>query len=220
MRMLKENIIHLDLAPGSLVSENELAAELGLSRTPVREALIELSKVQIVEIMPQRGSRIALIDDHLVEQSIFLRKTLEREIVSLCCDMVTSAQLEELDAVITRQENCQEEDFPVDDRHFIALDNLFHQKLFEIAGKSIIYSIIQDLVIHYDRVRTLTIDYMRPSVVTAQHRKIYEAIQAGDKNLAAQLTEQHLGKFLGIEDKLREKYPLYFVKKSAEPIGA
>ncbi|UQT49404.1 GntR family transcriptional regulator [Flavonifractor plautii] len=54
--MLKDNIVRLELKPGSLVSENELAAEMGLSRTPVREALIELSKVKIVEIYPQRGA--------------------------------------------------------------------------------------------------------------------------------------------------------------------
>ena len=53
LRMLKENIINLDLAPGSMLSENELSAEMSLSRTPVREALIELSRVKIVEVYPQ-----------------------------------------------------------------------------------------------------------------------------------------------------------------------
>ena len=53
LRILKDNIVRLELEPGSMVSENELASELGLSRTPVREALIELSKVNIVEIYPQ-----------------------------------------------------------------------------------------------------------------------------------------------------------------------
>ena len=50
LRTIKENIVSLELAPGSQISENALAAEMGLSRTPVREALIELSKVEIVEI--------------------------------------------------------------------------------------------------------------------------------------------------------------------------
>ena len=214
LRMLKENIIHLDLAPGSVVSENELAAELGLSRTPVREALIELSKVHIVEIMPQRGSRIALIDDRLVQQALFLRETLEKEIVALCCRRVTPAQLSELEAIIFRQEQYQDDDTSAEDKHFIELDNLFHQKLFEIADKSLIYSIIQDVVIHFDRVRTLTIDYMRPSVITEQHRKIFEAIKSGSITSATELTQQHLGKFLGIEKELQEKYPMYFVSES------
>jgi len=62
LRVLKHNIVILELKPGSIVSENELAAEMGLSRTPVREALQELSKVQIVEIFPQKGSSITKID--------------------------------------------------------------------------------------------------------------------------------------------------------------
>ncbi|MDD4039216.1 MAG: GntR family transcriptional regulator, partial [Sphaerochaeta sp.] len=93
LRVLKENIISLDLAPGSMVSENEIAAQLGISRTPVREALIELSRVGIVQIMPQKGSRINLIDYGMVEESRFLRLVLEREVVKLICMNETRADL-------------------------------------------------------------------------------------------------------------------------------
>ena len=68
LRVLKENIVMLELEPGSRISENELAAELGISRTPVREALIELSKSKIVEIYPQKGSYVSLIDWEMVEE--------------------------------------------------------------------------------------------------------------------------------------------------------
>ena len=85
LRTLKDNIVRLALKPGSLVSENELAAEMGLSRTPVREALIELSKVKIVEIYPQRGSAIALIDCHMVEEAGFMRRVLECAVIELDC---------------------------------------------------------------------------------------------------------------------------------------
>ena len=85
LRTLKDNIVRLALKPGSLVSENELAAEMGLSRTPVREALIELSKVKIVEIYPQRGSAIALIDCHMVEEARFMRRVLECAVIELDC---------------------------------------------------------------------------------------------------------------------------------------
>ena len=54
-RMLKENIISMDLKPGAMVSENELAAQLGLSRTPVREALMDMAQYGLVDILPQRG---------------------------------------------------------------------------------------------------------------------------------------------------------------------
>ena len=80
-RTVKDNIIHLELAPGSQISENELAAELGLSRTPVREALIELSRVKIIEIHPQRKSVVSLIDNELVEEARFMRDVLECAVV-------------------------------------------------------------------------------------------------------------------------------------------
>lgn len=76
-RMLKENIISMDLKPGAMVSENELAAQLGLSRTPVREALMDMSQYGVVDVMPQRGSRISLIDYNLVEEARFARQVLE-----------------------------------------------------------------------------------------------------------------------------------------------
>mgnify|MGYP000929655700 CR=1 FL=1 len=81
LRVLKENITDTTLIPGTLLSENELAKELGLSRVPVREALIELSKSDIVEILPQRGSRVSLIDLKLVDEAGFFRRTLECAVV-------------------------------------------------------------------------------------------------------------------------------------------
>ena len=62
MRVLLYNIIHVELQPGSAVSENELSSALSLSRTPIREALIELNRIGLVEILPQRGSYISKIN--------------------------------------------------------------------------------------------------------------------------------------------------------------
>ena len=59
MRVIRDGIISLELEPGSVISDRELATEMNLSRTPVREALLELAKVKIVEIYPQRGSIVA-----------------------------------------------------------------------------------------------------------------------------------------------------------------
>ncbi len=103
LRTIKENIISLDLAPGSQISENELATEMGLSRTPVREALIELSKVKIVDIQPQKKSTIPLIDYDMVEESRFMRDLLECAVAELDCEMASPADLERLDENIRLQ---------------------------------------------------------------------------------------------------------------------
>ena len=83
VRVLLYNIIHLELQPGTAVSENELSTTLSLSRTPVREALIELNRIGLVEILPQRGSYISKIDYNIVEESRFLRLVTENAILKL-----------------------------------------------------------------------------------------------------------------------------------------
>ena len=103
LRTIKENIINLELPPGSQISENELAAEMGLSRTPVREALIELSKVKIVDVQPQKKSSIPLIDYDMVEESRFMRDLLECAVVELDCEMAGPADLERLDENVRLQ---------------------------------------------------------------------------------------------------------------------
>ena len=106
MRTLRENIIQLELAPGSMVSENELAGELGLSRTPVREALMELSKVRLVEVYPQRGSAVSLIDYEMVEEACFMRRVLECAVVKEACKMIAPEDKVELEDNVALQERC------------------------------------------------------------------------------------------------------------------
>ena len=84
-RTLRDNIVSLELKPGTLISENEIAMELGVSRTPVREAIIDLAKAGIIEILPQRGSYVSLIDPNMVEESRFVRKTLDKAVIELAC---------------------------------------------------------------------------------------------------------------------------------------
>ena len=103
LRILRENIISMELQPGSTVSENELASALGLSRTPVREALIELAAAKAVNIAPQKRSTISYIDYDLIEESSFLRNALECAVVVLVCDVRTDDDITWLDNNIKLQ---------------------------------------------------------------------------------------------------------------------
>lgn len=85
-RTLMDNIASCALAPTTSITETEICAELGLSKTPVREALQELAKDGFVEIMPQRGVRIAPIDSSLVDEGQFIRMLLENAVVELICE--------------------------------------------------------------------------------------------------------------------------------------
>lgn len=207
LRVLKDNIIHLELAPGEMVSENELAAQLGLSRTPVREALIELSKVKIVEIYPQRGSVVSLVDPDLVEEALFMRIVLETAVVELMCNEATEEQLLELEHNIKLQEFFLENR---DTEKLLALDNEFHRMLFMMTNKMQIYTLMNGITIHFDRIRSMSMATVKELKIVGDHRAILDAIRKKDPIAAKQIVYKHLTRHRIDEKEIRAKYPKYF----------
>jgi len=207
LRTIKENIISLDLAPGSQISENELAAEMGLSRTPVREALIELSKVKIVDIQPQKKSTIPLIDYDMVEESRFMRDLLECAVVELDCEMAAPGDLERLNENI-RLQNLYLDDFY--SAKLMGLDNQFHEALFDIAKKTQVFELIQNISIHFDRVRTMALSSVKNTKIVQDHVDLVDAIRRRDAKAARELMEKHLNRYDIDAAALRAAYPQYF----------
>ena len=207
LRMLKDNIIHLDLVPGSMLSENELSAEMNLSRTPVREALIELSKVKIVEIYPQKGSAVSLIDYDIIEEARFMRNVLECAVVELACKSPSKEDLLKL------QENVRLQEFYMENRsseRLLELDNEFHQMLFHMTGKDQVYQLMDSITIHFDRIRSMSLEAVKELKLVSDHHAIVEAIVAQDSDKAKTLMEKHLSRYKIDEKALRDKYPGYF----------
>lgn len=207
LRTIKENIISLELVPGSQISESELAAELGLSRTPVREALIELSKVKIVDIQPQKKSTIPLIDDEMVDESRFMRSLLECAVAELDCEMASPADLDRL------RENIRLQNLYVDNFYsaqLLNLDNEFHGMLFSIARKSQVFQLMQNISIHFDRVRTLALSSVKNLKIVQDHVDLVDAIQRRDPAAARSLMEKHLNRYKIDAAALRADYPQYF----------
>lgn len=211
LRVIKENIIHLDLEPGSQVSENELSAELGLSRTPVREALIELSKVKIIDIQPQKRSVVCLIDYDLVEESRFMRNVLECAAAGLVCEMAGPDDVERLRENIRLQKFYLSSFYP---ENLMALDNEFHQTLFKIARKSQVFSLMQNISIHFDRVRGIALSTVKDLKIVQDHEDITDAIARRDPAAAKELMELHLNRYKIDVKAIRETYPQYFPKNA------
>lgn len=207
LRTLKENIIRLELAPGSMLSENELAVQMGLSRTPVREALVELSKVDIVEIYPQRGSAIARIDYDLVEEARFMRLVLEKAVVEQVCSLAKDADILRLRQNLRLY---QEQMDMGDSDGGLDTDNNFHRILFQIARKERTFGLIRNLSIHFDRVRRMSLSAVKDTKVIPDHTAIVDAVEAKDAPRAAALMEEHLTRYQYDARTLREKYPDYF----------
>ncbi len=211
LRMIKHNITTLDLAPGSMVSENELSEAMGLSRTPIREALIELAKIQIVEILPQRGSRIALVDYNLVEESRFLRLTLEKAIVELACAMADTLDFSIIDANLKLQAFYVENNVP---EKLMEMDDEFHKELFRLTNKLRTYHLMNNMTLHFDRVRSMSLMTIKEIKIVNDHAAIVQAIR--DKNAleAVAAVTKHLSRYQVDEQAIREKYPSYFYPNS------
>ncbi|WP_394526457.1 GntR family transcriptional regulator [Lacrimispora sp. JR3] len=207
LRMLKDNIINLDLIPGSMLSENELSAEMKLSRTPVREALIELSKVKIVEVYPQKGSAVAFVDYELVEEARFMREVLECAVVELACKLASEKDLEALKENVRLQEFYMENRSP---KKLLELDNEFHRMLFHITSKDQVYHLMDSITIHFDRIRSMSLTAVKDLKTISDHKEIVEAIAAKDGIKAKVLMENHLSRYKFDEEALRRAYPGYF----------
>ncbi|MDD3903445.1 MAG: GntR family transcriptional regulator [Sphaerochaeta sp.] len=208
LRILKDNIISLDLAPGSMVSENEISSQLGLSRTPIREALIELSRANIVEIYPQKGSRILLIDYALVEESRFLRLVLESAVVKVICEREGTLDISLLEENLKLQEFYLENPNP---DKLLELDNQFHCELFNLANKMQCYHWMMDgMTVHFDRVRSMSLNTIKDIKIVNDHKALIAAISERNSQEAVSLMEKHLSRYKIDEQAIREKYPQYF----------
>lgn len=207
LKQIHANIENLQLKPGSTVSENELAKELGISRTPVREALQELQKNNLIEVFPQRGITIACIDFKMVEEMAFLRCVLEKAIVEELCDCISEDKLKELELNVQLQELYQKRE---DARKVYELDNEFHKTMFTICNKERLYSLIQAAQVHFNRIRTLSLYSVKESNTVKEHRAIYNAIKARDKAEAVELIVEHLSRYKLDLHELKKTYPHYF----------
>lgn len=207
MRVIRENIIRMDLAPGAAISDRELAAWMNLSRTPVREALLDLAKVKIVEIYPQKGSVVAPIDYSLVEEAQFMRSVLEIAVVQLVCQCAAERQIAQLKESVELQEFYFQHGST---ERLLEMDDEFHKLLFQIAGRMQTYELMKSLTVHFDRVRSLEVTAVKEHLWIGDHRKIYEAVAAHDAEQAKALMEMHLNRYKVDEAVLREQYPQYF----------
>lgn len=208
LRTMIDNITHLELEPGSLISENELATQMGLSRTPVREALIELAKVKIIEISPQRRSVVAPVNYELVDEARFMRNHLECAVVELVCDMATEEDFDRLRDNVRLQNFYLDSDYP---DKLMDLDNQFHSILFEIAHKSQVYLLMRNLSIHFDRVRNMALANVKTTNIIQDHENLILALRARDKIQARERMQAHLNRYKIDIEEIERLYPQYFL---------
>ncbi|MBX4261356.1 GntR family transcriptional regulator [Clostridium estertheticum] len=207
-RVLRSNIIDLNLKPGESISENEIANNLNVSRTPVREAFSLLVSEQLLEIYPQKGTQVSYIDLKRVEDARFMRLKLEQAVIELACEDFQESYLFDLESNINQQQFC------VLKKNYTAafnLDNSFHELIFKGCKKERIFNAIHFMNGDFDRIRALNlISSMNMDLVVAQHKGIIDAIKAKDSELGIKIVGEHLSKVNDDKMILLREYPEYF----------
>ncbi|MFT9495058.1 GntR family transcriptional regulator [Anaerosolibacter sp.] len=206
--VIKRNIINLNMPPGSRVSEKEISDLLNVSRTPVREAFIKLSKEGLLYVLPQRGTYISYIDLDIVEDARFIRESLEKSILKLATERFPEELLDVLQANINAQKNLIEQRLFF---KFLEMDEEFHKTIFIGCNKARTWSFIQQINSEYKRVRMLTFiaDVNWKSVI-GQHMQILESIRNHDEQMGQEVISNHIKKLIFEQIELKEKYPQYF----------
>jgi len=211
--VLLDEILAFRLKPFELISEKAMSEALGVSRTPVREALARLAGLGLIDIYPQRGSVVAPLRLASLRKSQFLREALE---VGLVARAIESPQRGELVQKLKGELALQDTLLAISDaQRFFRSDELFHQQIAAYAGFPGIWADISAAKLHMDRFRHLTFPRMDSvAVVIDQHRTIAAAIERGDSHAAEEAMRHHLRRIFSVLGKVQERYPEYFSTSS------
>ncbi|WP_027330027.1 GntR family transcriptional regulator [Marinimicrobium agarilyticum] len=205
---IRDAIVSMQLQPGQLISETALANKFGVSRTPVREALIKLSNLGFTEVRPQRGTYVSRFSLDKILEARFIREALEVSVVSALAEKPSASLVLEAEEVVAKQKMAAEAD---DALLFQALDDEFHQLLVGSTGYLRVAAMIDQEKAHMDRVRNLSLhmtgQYTR---VLTQHRAIIQAIKSGSVSDAVAAMSTHLREIYKVLDTLPSDHPEYF----------
>jgi len=205
---LKDQILSLALLPGSALSEQDMAAAFQVSRTPVRESFVRLAQEGLVQVLPQRGTFVSLIDaDHALEAR-FMREQLERAVVRLACGAFPADSMRSLDDNLAAQLSTLE---ARDELRMFELDDAFHRTIFTGCSKLNTWNLLQQAKTHLDRTRHLSLAPDRDwHHLYNQHRSIANAIRKQDADEAEQVMRDHLLLTVTDLDELKQQHPHYF----------
>jgi GntR family transcriptional regulator, rspAB operon transcriptional repressor len=203
---LRRKVLTLELPPGAALSENELAASLGVSRTPVRESLILLGEEGLVRVLPKVGSFVSPVDAARVADAQFLREAVELAALDDVPASLDPGLLAELRANLDQQRAPG-----LDVETFFGLDEAFHHGLLRLSGHGQAWSTVVAAKAHLDRARRLglheTNGVDRP---VHEHHEILDAVAAGDLAGARGHLRAHLRVVFDDIERTRRRSPELF----------
>ena len=205
---LKSAIVTMVLPPGRALSEAEIAAQMGVSRQPVREAFIKLSEAGLVRIRPQRGTFVVKISTKQVTDARFVREAVEVAVACKACEVMTAETIAALRENLVQQQAVVADGSPA---NFLALDEAFHRDLAFGVDCDYAWRVVEEVKAQMDRVRYLSMPQTTPlSRLVEQHVAILDAVESRDAARAEAAMRAHLAEILTSLPRLAEVYPHLF----------
>ena len=212
---LKKSILELNRKPGEVVNIKDLCEQYGVSRSPVRDALIKLEKEGLIKSLPQSGTIVSKISLDLVEQERYLRNCLEEKTLLLFLKEHTKNDIDRLNSIIDMQEKIYEEN--TNFREFLKWDEEFHKIFFIRTNKELCWQTIDTILGNYRRIRLLALcnKDIRKNVI-AQHRQIIDYITKYKEQELVEIINKHLSRLTEEKKVLLVNYPDLFEKEDLE----
>jgi len=217
-RQLREQILHLELSPGTAISEIETAAKYQVSRTPVRDAFKALEAEGLLEIRSHIGTFVSLIDLRTVSDILFTRCTLEKAVYKDLALTLDKSQEYRIHLLLQRQQELLTSDLSPEElsRAFILSDNAFHYALYELAGKQNIMHFYTVINAQYERFRTFINLSGREELqkLYEEHVSLWEHILNKDFDALEDCITHHLYDGFNSSMKVISNYPEYFLAET------
>ena len=211
--LIREAIVRHELKPGTFIDKAALCAQLGVSRFPVSEALGRLADQKLVEVLPQRGTRVTFIDLADCSEAMFVRRALEVETVRTIAARADDSFLTRIEQNLSDQRAMLQ----ADNRDgFYELDLAFHDLCLSELGFDRVQSAVEGARASLNRMRLLLLTPERRPRAYAEHIEIAEGLKQRDPEAAARAMEKHLNTVMKELFACADRYPDAFAKEPVE----
>ena len=205
---LRQRIVEMSMLPAERISERDLAEELGVSRTPVHEAVLKLADEGLIDILPRSGTFVARIPLDALEEAMLVRSALETAIITKAAQCFTREGGARLREILEQQAKAVESN---DRRAFHRTDEMFHATLAELSGYPGVWPLILQAKTQMDRYRQLTLPLEgRMRDVLIEHTEVVVAIESKDPARAVRALQNHLDHVLPLLEVTRTLRPEFF----------
>jgi DNA-binding GntR family transcriptional regulator len=189
---IRDMIVSLDLRPGAVIDERRLMQQLGIGRTPIREALRTLAQEGLVEVYPRRGMFVTSVEIHDLASLAEVRSVLESSAARLAAERATDDDRDAVTALLDELEQHE----ALGQRQLMALDERIHRQVYRAAHNEFLESSLERYYVLALRIWYLALDQARElEQAVLDHREILEAIRDGDADRAESAMRRHVVEF-------------------------